>query len=70
MQICIVGCGYVGLVTSAVFSDMGNNVICVDSNEKRIESLDSGKCPIFEPGLPEMLERNMREGRQIGRAHV
>jgi UDPglucose 6-dehydrogenase len=63
MQICIVGCGYVGLVTSAVFSDMGNNVICVDSNEKRIESLDSGKCPIFEPGLPEMLERNMREGR-------
>ncbi|HBK78768.1 MAG TPA: UDP-glucose 6-dehydrogenase, partial [Nitrospinae bacterium] len=55
MQICIVGCGYVGLVTSAVFSDMGNNVICVDSNEKRIESLDSGKCPIFEPGLPELL---------------
>ncbi|MEE9257159.1 MAG: UDP-glucose/GDP-mannose dehydrogenase family protein [bacterium] len=63
MQICVIGCGYVGLVTSAVFADLGNDIVCVDIDEERIETLRSGGCPIFEPGLPELLERNMREGR-------
>jgi UDPglucose 6-dehydrogenase len=63
MKICVLGCGYVGLVTSAVFSDMGNDVICVDIDEKRIKDLQSGECPIFEPGLPEVLSRNTQEKR-------
>ncbi len=63
MHICVIGSGYVGLVTASVFSDLGNDVICVDSNEKRIETLRSGECPIYEPALPELLDRNRREGR-------
>jgi len=63
MKICVLGSSYVGLVTSAVFSDMGNDVICVDIDENRIRELQAGKCPIFEPGLPEVLSRNTQEGR-------
>ncbi len=63
MKICVLGSGYVGLVTSAVFADMGNDVICVDIDEQRIEDLKAGKCPIFEPGLPELLSRNIHEER-------
>lgn len=63
MHICVIGSGYVGLVTASVFADLGNDVICVDSDENRIEVLRSGECPIYEPALPELLERNRREGR-------
>ncbi len=63
MHICVIGSGYVGLVTASVFADLGNDVICVDSSEERIETLRAGGCPIYEPTLPEMLERNRREGR-------
>ncbi len=63
MHICVIGSGYVGLVTASVFSDLGNDVICVDASEKRIETLHSGECPIYEPTLPELLDRNRREGR-------
>ncbi len=63
MHICVIGSGYVGLVTASVFSDLGNDVICVDSSEKRVETLLSGECPIYEPRLPELLDRNRREGR-------
>ncbi|MEE9274568.1 MAG: 2-dehydropantoate 2-reductase N-terminal domain-containing protein, partial [bacterium] len=63
MNICIVGSGYVGLVTGAVFADLGNDVVCVDTDAERVETLRSGQCPIYEPGLPEMLARNLREGR-------
>jgi UDPglucose 6-dehydrogenase len=63
MDIGIIGCGYVGLVTAAVFADLGNNVLCADVDEERIKILLSGGCPIYEPGLPEMIDRNRNENR-------
>ena len=63
MNIAVVGTGYVGLVTGTCFAETGNNVICVDINEKKVESLKNGKIPIFEPGLDMLFERNTKEGR-------
>ena len=63
MNICVIGCGYVGLVTGAVFADLGNDVIGVDIDKNRVDTLNTGGCPIHEPRLPELLERNLREGR-------
>ncbi len=63
MNICVIGCGYVGLVTGAVFADLGNDVIGVDVEQTRVDTLQAGNCPIHEPGLPELLERNLKEGR-------
>lgn len=63
MNVCVVGTGYVGLVTGAVFADLGNTVICVDADKKKIEGLRRGKMPIYEPGLEEMVTRNAAEGR-------
>jgi UDPglucose 6-dehydrogenase len=62
-QICVVGVGYVGLVTAACFSDLGNRVIALDINEERIEGLKRGEMPIYEPGLEELVVRNVRAGR-------
>jgi UDPglucose 6-dehydrogenase len=62
-QICVVGVGYVGLVTAACFSDLGNRVIALDISETRIQNLRQGIMPIYEPGLKELVERNMRSGR-------
>jgi len=62
-QICVVGVGYVGLVTAVCFADLGNRVIALDIVEEKIEGLKHGKMPIYEPGLEELLERNVRAGR-------
>jgi len=63
MNICVIGVGYVGLVTGAVFADLGNEVICVDVVEEKINMLQQGKIPIYEPGLEEMVVRNMKDRR-------
>ena len=63
MNIAVVGTGYVGLVTGTCFAETGNHVICVDINEKKVESLRNGKVPIFEPGLEVLFNRNTAEGR-------
>src|SRR6185312_16106505 len=63
MNICVVGTGYVGLVTGAVFADLGNDVVCVDNARKKIEALRAGQMPIYEPGLEEMVARNKDDGR-------
>jgi UDPglucose 6-dehydrogenase len=63
MDISIIGSGYVGLVTGACFADVGHNVICVDNDPKKIESLQAGKVPIYEPGLEEVIHRNVSAHR-------
>jgi UDPglucose 6-dehydrogenase len=62
-QICVVGVGYVGLVTAACFADLGNRVIALDVVEEKIEGLKRGEMPIYEPGLKELVERNASSGR-------
>jgi len=62
-NITVVGTGYVGLVTGTGFADMGNKVCCLDIDETKINMLKSGKAPIYEPGLEEMIHRNMQAGR-------
>ncbi len=63
MKICVVGTGYVGLVAGTCLAEMGNDVICVDKNEEKINDLIKGKIPIYEPGLDELMQINVREGR-------
>ncbi len=63
MNIAVIGTGYVGLVTGAVFADMGNDVICADVDSIRIEKLQNGIMPFYEPGLSEMVNRNLSDGR-------
>jgi len=63
MEISIIGSGYVGLVTGACFADVGHSVICVDNDPKKVETLQAGKVPIYEPGLEEVIHRNVSAGR-------
>ena len=63
MNICVVGTGYVGLVTGAVFADLGNDVVCVDNDHAKVEALKAGRMPIYEPGLEEMVARNAGDQR-------
>jgi UDPglucose 6-dehydrogenase len=63
MDISIIGSGYVGLVTGACFADVGHNVICVDNDPRKVESLQAGKVPIYEPGLEEVIHRNVSAQR-------
>ena len=63
MKICVIGTGYVGLVTGTCLAESGNDCICVDKDEEKIARLKRGEIPIYEPGLRELVERNRREGR-------
>ena len=63
MNIVMIGTGYVGLVSGVCFSELGNNVVCVDKDKKIIDNLNSGIVPIFEPSLEELVHKNMKKGR-------
>src|SRR5436309_1557995 len=63
MHIAIIGTGYVGLVTGTCFAETGNNVVCIDIDERKVKSLKEGKSPIYEPGLDVLLERNIKDKR-------
>ena len=63
MQIAVFGSGYVGLVAGACFADIGNDVVCVDVDDKKIEKLKKGIIPIYEPGLDDIVARNVKEER-------
>ena len=63
MKLCMIGTGYVGLVSGVCFSDLGNTVYCVDKNKDKIKSLNKGIVPIYEPGLEEILKRNYKAKR-------
>lgn len=63
MKLCVVGTGYVGLVSGTCFAESGNDVVCVDIDERKITELRNGKIPIYEPGLEELIRRNVSDGR-------
>ena len=63
MEIGIIGCGYVGLVTGACLAELGHRVVAVDSDERKLSALQRGECPIYEPGLAELVATHYREGR-------
>jgi len=63
MRIAVVGTGYVGLVAGTCFAESGNTVVCVDIDQKKVDALRRGEVPIYEPGLEELLRRNVKDGR-------
>ncbi|MDH5479114.1 MAG: UDP-glucose/GDP-mannose dehydrogenase family protein [Nitrospinota bacterium] len=65
LRICVIGTGYVGLVTGTVFADLGNNVFCADVDAAKVAQLSKGIMPIYEPGLEEIVKRNLTEGRIV-----
>ena len=65
MRLCMIGTGYVGLVSGVCFSDLGNTVYCVDKDKEKIKLLNKGKVPIYEPGLEELLKKNLKQKKLI-----
>ena len=63
MKITIIGSGYVGLVTAACLAELGNHVLCLDVDAEKIDQLNNGKIPIFEPGLDQLIASNKKAGR-------
>src|SRR5215216_176811 len=63
MHIAMIGAGYVGLVSGACFADFGHNVVCVDIDADKVDALRKGRIPIFEPGLDDIVARNVQTGR-------
>lgn len=63
MNLCIIGSGYVGLVSGACFAEVGHNVICVDNDQRKVDALRAGKIPIYEPGLEDLVHRNVAAKR-------
>ncbi len=63
MNLCIIGSGYVGLVSGACFAEVGHNVICVDNDQRKVDALHAGKIPIYEPGLEDLVHRNVAARR-------
>src|SRR5665213_3002820 len=65
LELCVIGIGYVGLVTATCFADLGNRVVCVDMDAKKIANLKKGVIPIYEPGLEEVVRRNHKDKRLV-----
>jgi UDPglucose 6-dehydrogenase len=63
MRVCMIGAGYVGLVSGACFAEFGHHVTCIDKDPRRVAALNAGEIPIFEPGLAELVDANVRQGR-------
>ena len=63
MRVAMIGTGYVGLVSGVCFSDFGHDVVCVDKDAAKIETLRAGKTPIYEPGLESLMAKNVEAGR-------
>ena len=63
MKIAVIGAGYVGLVTGTCFAEMGNSVVCIDIDKEKVKKMEKGSMPIYEPGLEDIFQRNIKEGR-------
>ena len=70
MKLCMIGTGYVGLVSGTCFADLGNKVYCVDKDKTKIKKLNSGKATIYEPGLDEILKKNYSANRLIFTSNI
>jgi len=70
MNVCVIGTGYVGLVTGTCFAEMGNEVMCVDIDQQKVKQMKAGKIPIYEPGLEDLFKRNIKENRLSFTTHL